>query len=493
MTLEQHLDQLTAILALARAGSTNRAWQAFVDAGLEAKTSDPAALTLKGRLLKDRARSAPDPERAGLFAASGSAYAAAAALRPNDSYPLINAATVAFFAGDAERAGELAEQILALLDNGQDKGETPYWGEATRAETLLLLGRDTEAAAALERAIGLAPYGYEDHATTLRQFRLILEKKSGDTAWLDQHMPPPALHYSGMIGIAPGDTGGGEKIARAVAGINPGFGFGALAAGADIFIAEELVKRGAELHVILPCPVDDFRAMSVAPYGKSWERRFDILIEASASLNIISSSRALSKAAIELADEVAMGCAIDHASRMESKAVSLRIPDARGVQKYDRWANTARAMTVLPLERTADSAVPAALADAVCVTYLAVQNADDLPQPLGATGRWHEQGTALFSFPDLDSALGAINIVRGDGTGDVSAALDCYIISAGIDDNTARARTARMARSAAPGNVVAGNAAAMAFLLHREKATAEPLGEMASTQGAFTIYALRGI
>ena len=135
------------------------------------------------------------------------------------------------------------------------------------------------------------------------------------------------------------------------------------------------------------------------------------------------------------------------------------------------------AMTVLPLERTADRTAPTTLAEAICVTYLALQNVAELPQPPDATGRWHEQGATIFSFPDLDSALGALNILRGDGSTDIAAALDCCISAASIDDNKARARAARMARTATQGSVVAGHAAAMAFLLREEKAAAEPLGE----------------
>lgn len=46
-----------------------------------------------------------------------------------------------------------------------------------------------------------------------------------------------------------------------------GFAWGALAAGADIVIAEHLLASDAELHVVLPCPVEQFEAQSVAPAG----------------------------------------------------------------------------------------------------------------------------------------------------------------------------------------------------------------------------------
>ena len=49
-------DALKMILALARAGATSRAWDRFVAAGFDRDEADFQALTLKGRLLKDRAR-----------------------------------------------------------------------------------------------------------------------------------------------------------------------------------------------------------------------------------------------------------------------------------------------------------------------------------------------------------------------------------------------------------------------------------------------------
>jgi hypothetical protein len=194
-------DQISAILSLARSGATSRAWEAFASAGLDARADDPAALTLKGRLLKDQARAAAGSERTTLFAESGAAYAAAARLRPTDSYPLINAAAMAVFAGDAASAETLAAMALSLIDDGIDPGETPYWREATRAEALLLLGRDAEAEQSLSSAITHAPQAWEDRAATLRQFGLILSARGQSTDWLDPLRPPPTLQYSGILRI----------------------------------------------------------------------------------------------------------------------------------------------------------------------------------------------------------------------------------------------------------------------------------------------------
>ncbi|NCQ50281.1 MAG: hypothetical protein GW800_15560, partial [Sphingomonadales bacterium] len=127
------------ILSLARAGNPARAWVLFQSSGWDARTDDPKALTLKGRLLKDQAKAADGAERVRLYRLAAEAYAAAAELE-RDSYPLINAAALALLGGKPERARALAQETLALLDEDAEQGENAYWRAATRAEALLLLG-----------------------------------------------------------------------------------------------------------------------------------------------------------------------------------------------------------------------------------------------------------------------------------------------------------------------------------------------------------------
>ncbi|WP_298305726.1 adenylate/guanylate cyclase domain-containing protein [uncultured Erythrobacter sp.] len=51
-------------------------------------------------------------------------------------------------------------------------------------------------------------------------------------------------------------------------------GYGPLACGADIVIAEELLKRGAELNVVLPFAEEDFIDESVTSGGHDWAERY---------------------------------------------------------------------------------------------------------------------------------------------------------------------------------------------------------------------------
>lgn len=65
-----------------------------------------------------------------------------------------------------------------------------------------------------------------------------------------------------------------ERIDKAIADHDVTIGYGPLACGADILIAEALLERGAELNVVLPFQEEDFIAESVLCGGKEWLERY---------------------------------------------------------------------------------------------------------------------------------------------------------------------------------------------------------------------------
>jgi hypothetical protein len=141
-------------------------------------------------------------------------------------------------------------EILArgVLERGEDEEETPYYRAATRAEALLLIGDLARPKTEFAAAIALAPQAYEDHASTLRQFASILDELGEDKAWLDPLRPPRSLHFAGHMALAGASDALGRNIRDTLRDERVGFGYGALAAGADILIAEALLEAGAELH-----------------------------------------------------------------------------------------------------------------------------------------------------------------------------------------------------------------------------------------------------
>lgn len=345
---------MLSIIARARSGAVEQAWRMFREAGFEKGARDPSVLSVRGRLLKDQAREAKGKRRRRLFLEAAYAYVRASEIG-GATYPLINAATLSLLAGRRERARTLAERVLEKSEREPDEAETPYYNAATRAEALLLLGELARARHAFAQAIALAPQAYEDHASTLRQFELILDELGEDASWLDALRPPRVLHFAGHMALAGKSGALAEEVRTAIAAERIGFGYGALAAGADILIAEALLESGAELHLILPAPKDEFRKVSVARSGGDWAARFDRIVAAAQSVRAIESAAdPASPLAIRLAAEVAMGLAVMQAQVLATDAVQLLILDGKTGDSgwiAARWKNSGRRQQVIAAPR----------------------------------------------------------------------------------------------------------------------------------------------
>ena len=142
--------------------------------------------------------------------------------------------------------------------------------------------------AAAHRALPAARAASEgDHArlsTAARSIHNACLAKNLPVDWLQAISPPAVIHYAGHIIAAPGAAGRfpataeatvAARISELLAEHNVGFGYGSLAAGADILFAEALLARRAQLHVLLPFRLDDFIRESVQPAGQQWITRFE--------------------------------------------------------------------------------------------------------------------------------------------------------------------------------------------------------------------------
>lgn len=311
--------ELAPIIHAARAGARQRAWRLFREAGLEG-ADQPAALAVQGRLLKDEARAAEGAARREFYVRSAAAYLRAHVLS-GALYPLINAASLSLLAGQGEAARELAAKALAAPP---DPDETAYFQAATPAEALLVLGRVDEARRALGDAVARAPEAWADHASTIRQFELLLAALGQDAGWLDALRPPRPLCFAGHMAVAPDDRQLAGQVAEALEANRIGFGYGALAAGADIVIAEALLARGAELHLVLPGSAAAFRAASVAQFGEAWTGRFDTVMDAATSVRVLAGAAGpAQRLALQLGGETAMGLAAMQAQTLASRAAQL--------------------------------------------------------------------------------------------------------------------------------------------------------------------------
>jgi len=332
---------LAAIITAARAGSLGFAMAMFEAGGWSARDDDPAALATHARLLKEAALRARGAARNGALVAAADAFAAAAARNPQP-WLWIDEAVMRLLAGDSAGAEGLARGVLAGLSAGSDWAETPFFIAATRAQAHLVRGEMAAAQAAFAQACAADPDGWADRAAALRQMALVLAAKGGDAAWLDAFRPPRSLNFAGHLGVsaAAGDSLRGA-VGEWLAAERIGFGFGALAAGADIVVAEALLERGAELHVVLPIGVEAFIAQSVMPYDPAWLPRFHACLDAAQSVRCLTALRgAYEPLATRLAADVAMGAAVLNARMLASGAAQLLITDG-GPGRFGAGLSTA--------------------------------------------------------------------------------------------------------------------------------------------------------
>ncbi len=341
---------LPAIIAAARGGAIDHAWSMFRAGGFDRLDGDPAALVVKGRLLKEKALRAVGDMRAHHFAEAAAAYAEADRIQPQP-YSRANVAALALLAGNVEHGRAMAADLLAWLEREPDFPETPYHIFAARAEALLVQGDTAGAEQALNDAIAREPAAWEDHALTLHQMERIAAAQGLAVPWLARYQPPRSLHYVCRIGA---DDHAAEAlrpdIDRLLAAERIGFAFGGLNAGAEIVVAEQVLRHGAELHVILPTDAAQFAQQSVARFGGNWVDRFGDCLRAATSVRAATHvSGAYEPLAALLSADLAMGAAVLNAERLASEPIQLLIagkaPDAPGggtCEMARRWQEAGR-------------------------------------------------------------------------------------------------------------------------------------------------------
>jgi len=317
----------------------------------------------RGRALKFAAARAVDArERVRLFGEAAAAYAHAGE-GTRSTYALINAATLHQLAGGTAAAREHARAVLAMIKGGDHDPDTPYWIAATRAEALLVLGDDDGAEQALAEAVALAPRAWEEHAITLRQFRLLLGETGRPLAWLERFRVPPVMVFGGTMGLAPDDQVARDSVARAVAAIRPCEAYGALAAGADILAAEAALAGEAELHAILPRAPGTFRARSVEVIDPAWGPRFDACREWASSVEIVAGGSDELAGYAAFATEFALGQALARAQELETRAVGLLVTAGEGgnravAELWERWDRAGLPLQRVELVRSAGTPRP---------------------------------------------------------------------------------------------------------------------------------------
>ncbi|MEW5686080.1 MAG: tetratricopeptide repeat-containing protein [Pseudomonadota bacterium] len=347
------------VLTLARLGDTERGLKLYEDYGLQAMGGvDP--LSLKARLLKDQAFDAPQPVRETLIQACR--LYAEVFRRTKSSYPAINAATLAKIAGRPRLARMLARHVVEETPAGAEAG---YFAWATQAEALAVLDDVEGAREALQKAIAAPDADVGARSTTMLQLRRLSAAGDPDhrlDRLLELIEPPRVAMFCGNIFVGSPELEAdlSARMREVIRRESVGFGYGALAAGSDILIAELLLEAGAELHVVLPFAEPDFLEQSVAPAGEGWVTRYHAVREKASSVTFASNMSFMGEMAqFAYGSKVTMGMARLRARQLHAEALQLVIVEERGDRTLSgsdvtAWRNTggrAEVVVAPPLTR----------------------------------------------------------------------------------------------------------------------------------------------
>lgn len=315
-----------AVLAMARMGALGEALSLAETFKLSTDAADEDIASIGPRLRRDLAFAAANgPERAQLKTAAEGYEKVFRALKT--TYPGVNAAATYAMSGDLDRAKKIALEVCAKAEaalSDIDADEPSYWSRATLAECRLICGDAASAAADYAAAASAVDAAPGKIATTRIQLRRLKNALDLDDAWIDRILPlGPVLYFCGPLTPSAGNGQPAldrlKKRFSEFVSRRPIVGaVGALAAGADIVIAETLLDAGVPLHAHLPLPPTEFLASSVTPAGGDWRERYIACIERAQTVDWMRRAKP-SRAAYRLGARVAIGRAIRQAGELATR------------------------------------------------------------------------------------------------------------------------------------------------------------------------------
>jgi class 3 adenylate cyclase len=283
-------------LALARTGSTSVAQERLARL-FERDKANPEVVGALARTFKDFAVGADMPsdlQRRHLEQANQLYLEGYRRSQPPSVYLGINAAATSLWLGEREKAAALAAETESLCRATLAADPEEYWTLATLAEALLLQRRLEDAVVLYAEARRTIDHSrrWADLSTTRQQAQRHCEALGLDPGRIEAALRFPRLAlFSGHMIDAPDrrvprfpdDPRLIERIAGKIGAWlereRIGFAQCAAACGGDLIFIDELVKRGGEVHVVMPWREEDFLASSVRPGGERWVRQYERLRE----------------------------------------------------------------------------------------------------------------------------------------------------------------------------------------------------------------------
>lgn len=287
-------------LSLARSGAPGRACQILTELHGQGRR-DEETMGMLARTHKDLAVLAATPKERDAQRKLSCVFYMDSYRAQGGYYAGINAAALFLMLGRRGQARRLALEVraicLARTRRAGSSGEA-YWLYATLGESSLILGDWPQAEDWYGRAAQAGRGRYADISSTRRQARMLLDFLGRDPSAVNRSLRiPRVIPFTGHLLDQPGrlrprfpasaEAEVRAEIAGRLKACGGGFGYSSAACGSDILFLEEMLKRGGEVHVVLPCSPAEFRKTSVdvAP-GGAWGARFERVLRRASGLHV---------------------------------------------------------------------------------------------------------------------------------------------------------------------------------------------------------------
>ena len=373
--------QYLAALALARGGNVSMASGCTYDL-LQRSDLDPPlkveALSLIGRLNKDLYARAKSPRLRARFARESADFYGKAYRLSGGFFPGINAATMSLLMGRRRKArsiaADLVRQLKAQLSSSRETRD--YWLLATLGEAHIILGDQDGAASWYREAVTCTAGNVGDLASARRQAMLLRDKTEVSeevlallsrgrlVAFAGHMIDHPSRQARKLPTRFPPDPRLERSVSRAIRkeldSLNAGVGYCSAACGSDILFAEQMLKRDAELHIVLPFDRGDFYHTSVdfgLPEMARWRKRCDRVLAQATEVHFGTTEPFLGDDVLfEFTNTFTQGLAITRARELGVEPCALVVLDPSsskriGGTRYfkERWTSSGREARVIDL------------------------------------------------------------------------------------------------------------------------------------------------
>jgi len=311
-----------------------------------------------------------------------------ALVRPADGTAAVPAmaAVLSWHLGEREQARGLARQALSLASGvaivpgerrlGPSLATALQREAAARVQAAVLLEAEVEADAALAEALR-AMQGAPVVRTALR--RELSALASAGVRVPDRVLTalPPAVVAicAGQAIDLPGQTppifpshlerAVAAAIDQAVESLGVEIAYVGAGAGADILFIEALLRRGAEVNIMIPCDPNDFVGTRVLPAGPVWERRHRHALRLADTVTVVTEDQeAGEETLIRFANQVIDGSARLRAEVLGTDPYLVAAGDHSGpaipggpADFIDNWGDPAR-LRMIHLDQIRDAQPP---------------------------------------------------------------------------------------------------------------------------------------